>query len=109
MLRIDEGVADPLRRDWILVVSGIADERPARPVRPTEVIWDTGRAEPLCFTSCAAQSVRDSGCRLEHLPDVPLDIGPYFLESAAGPQDRDEGLTVVGREAAHGLVVADVL
>ena len=109
MLRIDEGVADPLRRDRVLVVSGVADERPARAVRPTEVIGDAGRPEPLRFASCAPQPVRDGGCRLEHFPDVPLDVSAYLLESARGPQHRDERQAVVRREAAHGLVVTDVL
>ena len=48
-LRIDECVADPLRGNRILVVSRVADERPARTERLTEIVGDARRPEPfLC-------------------------------------------------------------
>ena len=108
-LRIDEGVADALRGDWILVVSSVADERPARTERLTEIIGDASRSDPFLFTPCVPQPSRDGRCRLEYFPDVPLDVRADLLKSAAGPQHGNERQAVVRREAANCLVIADVL
>ena len=55
-LCIDERVADPLRRNRILVVSRVPDERPTRTERLTEIVGNAGRPEPLLFARRALSS-----------------------------------------------------
>ncbi len=108
-LCVKVGVADALRGDRILVVTGIPDERPTRTKWLTEVVADACRADPFFFARRALQSVRDARRRLEHFFDVALDVSAHLFEPGTGPQHRDERQTVVCREAAHGLVVTNVL
>ena len=54
-LRVAERVADALGGDRVLVVPGVADERPARPVRLAEEVRDRAAGEPL-LARCAPRT-----------------------------------------------------
>ena len=104
VLAVDEGVGNALGCQWVLDVPSISNERPPRAVRLEEEVWDAGCPYSLLFTSRALYSLLDARVRPVQLVDVPLDVGPDFLEPFAGPCTGDQGQAVVRREAGGTLV-----
>src|SRR5438093_9653798 len=91
VLAVDEGVGNALGCQWVLDVPSISNERPPRAVRLEEEVWDAGCPYSLLFTSRALYSLLDARVRPVQLVDVPLDVGPDFLEPLAGPCTGDQG------------------
>ena len=100
VLSVDEGVADPLRRDRVLLVAGVADERPARAVGLAEVIRDAGGSDPFLLAFRLFSRSATLGAGLVDLMTFPFDVRTYLLELLARPDGGDERQAVVGREKA---------
>src|SRR5581483_10213338 len=101
-----ERIADPLRGDRILVVTGVTDERPSRTERPPEEVLD-GAACKARLARRAAETRGELGCKLERLAVVALDVRLVRDGLRVRPPDHDERQIVVRRKRAPAAVGAD--
>jgi hypothetical protein len=96
-LGVAERVADAEGEDRILVVAGVADERPAVAVRaPIEVREPSGAAEAVGARRGlhACEQARHVG---ERAHEVALDVGADLGQARARPLDHGHDLVVAGR------------
>ena len=105
-LGVAERVADALRGDRILVVAGVADERPAGSVRLAEEVGHGAAVEAL-LAGRAADPLGELGRELERLQVVGLDVGLVRRRLGGGPADDQQRQAVVGRERGPAPVGAD--
>ena len=79
-LRIPQGVRNAVRRQWVLEVAGVADERPSGTMRLPHVSWNAGEAaqaaDPAGAGDIRAQLL---GIRLKHLQERALDAAAETL------------------------------
>ena len=97
-LGIAERVVDPHRRDRVLVVAGVADERPARAVRLAEPPRQLRRADELRLAPGAVHPLGELGDVLDGREEGRLDVRAVGPELLDGPGERDDGEVVVGRD-----------
>ena len=106
-LGVAKGVVDPLRRDRVLDVAGVADEHPARAVRLVEIVRQARAGEPR-FALRAVHPLGELGHELEHLREVALDVLLVRRELRVRPAPDDERQAVVGRHRREPAVRTDV-
>jgi len=74
-LGVPEGVMHALGGDEVLVVAGIADQRPARPEGLAEVVRDCG-ADEARFAGGGGDPLGEGRRQLQHVEEVALDVVP---------------------------------
>jgi hypothetical protein len=105
--RISERVVDALRGDRVAVVPGVADQRPARPVRLAKKIRDGG-ARKWGFTPGAPQTICEFRGEIEQLQEVPLHIPLVRFELRVRPPSNGHRQAVVGRGGGEPAMRADI-
>src|SRR5262249_34992316 len=65
-----EGVSDPLRGDWVLVIAGIAHQRPAGAIGPAEEVGQVGRAGEALLPLALAHPLRKRRRQLQRAEEV---------------------------------------
>ncbi len=101
-----ECVADPLRRDRILVVAGIADERPARTERRAEDVAHSAALEAL-YARRAVDALGEYGGKFERLAVVGLDVGLVSRGIGEGPADDEHRQAVVCPHSGKAAIGPD--
>ena len=104
---VAEGVGNALGGDRVLVVAGIADERPAGTVRLAEEIRHR-RAGKRRLAFRAAHPFREFGREVEHLQEIALDVLLVGLEFRIRPAADDQRQAVVRRRHRESAMGADV-
>ena len=89
-----ERIRDPLGRDRILGVAGVADERPPGTVWRAEEVGD-GCARESGFALGTADTVGELGCELEGLEVVGFDVGLVRVRLRIGPPDDEHREPIV--------------
>ena len=97
-LSVAECVADALGGQRIPVITGIASQRPARPVGGAEIVRQVAGAGQTRSPLASPQPLGQARHLRHRRPDVPLNIGADGPERGAGPLEEDADLAVVGRE-----------
>jgi hypothetical protein len=106
-IRVAERVADPAREDRVLVVRGVAGERPARTERPTEIRRLIEHA-PQRRVQCRARE------RVGHLRERPQRahvvarfVGAERVALRPGDLDERQYLAIIGRKDARRAAWAE--
>ena len=109
-LRVAERVGDPERRDRVLVVPGVADERPARAERRPELAGHVPGAGEARLPRGRTDPLRELGHELEGPHVGPLDVPAVGVELRLRPALHDAGEVVVGRQRRPpaAVLAADV-
>src|SRR4029450_1926681 len=83
-LGVPKGVVHPLGGDEVLVVAGVADQRPAGPVRLAEVVGDGG-ADEAGLAGGGPDPLGEVRRHLQHGQVVALDVVPVGLQLGVPP------------------------
>ena len=86
-LGVAEGVVDALRGDEVLVVAGVADQRPAGAEGLAEVVRHR-RADEALLALGRAHAVGEGRRELEHLEVVAFDVLPCWPRTRASASRR---------------------
>ena len=88
-------VSDPLCSDRLLVVAGVADQRPARAERNPQVVG-YGTAEERCLAPRGPDASRKLRHEVQCAVVVALDIGLVGTRLGVGPAHHEHRQAVVG-------------
>src|SRR5262249_48834691 len=106
---VAEGVADALPRVGILVVAGVAHQRPAGAVRRAEEVGQVRRADEALFTPARLYPRSELGRAVrQDAAEGAVDVGAVRMEAVAGQAGGDAGEAVVGGKADAGPAGARV-
>ena len=108
-LGVAEGVADPEARDRVLVVAGVADERPAGPVRLAEEARQVARADEARLARGGVDALGELGDQVERAHEGALDVLAVGLELLLGPALHHAGQAVVRRADRPAAAVLGAL
>jgi hypothetical protein len=95
---IAEGVADALRRDRVLMVVGIAHQRPAGVVGFPEEEREVRSAQGTLATFAVAHSFGQLRREVQDPHEVAFDVGADLVKGVVGEEDNRQGLSVIGRQ-----------
>ncbi len=95
-LGVAEGVGDALRRERVLVVAGVADQRPARAVRPAEEEGQVAGALEGLGPPAGAHALGQRGGQRHGVQKGALDVGAHAVELRPRPERRHHRAPVVG-------------
>ena len=95
-LGVAERVRDAEREDRVLVVAGVAHERPAVAEGAAEVVGQPGRATEAVAARGAADALGQPGGELERLQEIGLDVRADAMEVLIWPEGDRHHSSVVG-------------
>jgi hypothetical protein len=95
-LGVPEGVLDPLRRDEVLVVSGVAHQRPPRPEGLAEISRHGHAGEPF-LAARPPKARREVRRQVDHLEEVAFDVRLVRLELRIPWKRRSGGWAVTAQ------------
>lgn len=106
-LGVAERIADPHSADGVLVVGGVAYERPAVAEGPPEEVWRIGGAGEALLAPGGAYALSERR-RVSEAREAAFDIGADILEGVALPHADEDRQAVVGHAGGEPAAIEDV-